>query len=245
MKPVFSAFDLIRIINLPARVDRRRQMEAELRRVGLGDDDRVAFVEAIASDTAAPWRLKGERGIFLSHLKVLREAAASNSSVLILEDDADFTGAVESTEIADDVPIFYGGYEASDPRALHSSDIVGAHCMGFSAETARVLVPFLEELFHHPSPPPIDGAYVWFRRANPGVKTQFAVPVVAVQRSSRSDIAQLRFYDRWPGLREAAGLVRHGLRAAQRGSITFGIREAILLAVVGIAIAIVTAMRNG
>jgi glycosyl transferase, family 25 len=245
MKTVFSAFDLIRIINLPARLDRRRQMEAELRCVGLGNDDRVAFVDAIASDTAAPWRLKGERGIFLSHLKVLREAAARDSSVLILEDDADFTDAVSTTEIAEDVSIFYGGYEASDPGNLQSSDIVGAHCMGFSAETVSALVPFLEELFHHPSPPPIDGAYVWFRRANPGVKTLFADPVVAVQRSSRSDIAQLRFYDRWPVLREAVGFARRGLRATRRGAITFGLREAIVLAIIGTAIAIMAAMRNG
>ena len=245
MKPFFSAFDLVRIINLPARLDRRRQMEAELRRVGLGNDDRVAFVEAIASDTSAPWRLKGERGIFLSHLKVLREAAARNSSVLVLEDDADFTNAVSATKIAEDVSIFYGGYEASDPGNLRSSDIIGAHCMGFSAETARALVPFLEELFHHPSPPPIDGAYVWFRRANPGVKTQFADPEVATQRSSRSDIAQLRFFDQWPVLREAVGVARRGLRATRRGAITFGLREAIVLAVVGIAIAIVAAVRNG
>ena len=245
MRPFFSAFDFIRVINLPGRVDRRRQMLAELQRVGLGDDGRVAFVEAIKSDTAAPWRLNGERGVFLSHLKVLREAAAKNASVLILEDDADFTGAAPATEIEDDVAIFYGGYQASDPADLHSSDIIGAHCMGFSAETVRALVPYLEALFDHPSPPPIDGAYVWFRRANPEMKTQFAEPAVAVQRSSRSDIAHLRFFDRWDGMRQLAALARRGLRAARRGEITFGLREAIVLAIIGVAVAIAAAVRNG
>ena len=182
--------------------------------------------------------------MFLSHLNVLREAAARSASVLILEDDADFTDAALTTAIEEGVSIFYGGYQASDPSNLHSSDIVGAHCMGFSAETVRALVPFLESLLRHQSPPPIDGAYVWFRRANPALRTQFADPVIAVQRSSRSDIARLRFFDRWPGLREAAAFARRGLRAARRGEVAFGMPEAVTLAIIGTAIAVLAAVRN-
>ena len=94
MTDVFAPFLQIRIINLPARRDRRRQMEAELRRAGLGADPRVAFFPGIVSPDHAPFRARGEKGVFLSHLSILREAAKAGASVLILEDDADFTPAV-------------------------------------------------------------------------------------------------------------------------------------------------------
>lgn len=50
---MFDEYELIRIINLPHRSDRRRQMTAELSRVGVVvDNERVAFFNAIA--TAEP-----------------------------------------------------------------------------------------------------------------------------------------------------------------------------------------------
>lgn len=244
MSVAFAAFDRIRIINLAHRTDRRSQMKAELARIGLGGDPRVAFFDAIASDSAAPWRANGERGVFLSHLGVLREAAAAGESVLILEDDADFTAAVSTVALKEGVEIFYGGFEASDPQSPETSDIVGAHCMGFSAGMVGKLVAFLEPLLVHESPPPIDGAYVWFRRAFPEVRTQFADPVVAVQRPSRSDIAGLRLFDRVPGVRDAVSIARRGKRLLGRGHVSFGLREAIVMAIIGIAIAVVVAFKN-
>lgn len=216
MNRPLPAFDLIRIINLPARTDRRRQMERELKRIGLAGDQRVAFFPAIAPADHHPFRAEGEKGVFLSHLAVLREAAEQNASVLILEDDADFTSALKPGEPAVCDGIYYGGHEAATPDQLHSSDIIGAHCMGFSASVVRVLAPYLTELLEHPSPPPIDGAYVWYRRAHPEVRTTFAVPAIAVQRPSRSDIARLRFFDRVPLLRDAANRARLLKRLVQR-----------------------------
>lgn len=237
---LFPAYDLIRVINLRARTDRKAEMTAELKRVGLAQDSRVKFFEAMTSDTAAPWRAKGERGVFLSHLAVLREAASKNANLLILEDDCDFTDALPAARQDDGIAIYYGGYDAADPTDLKASDIIGSHCMGFSADTVRALVPFLEALFDHESPPPIDGAYVWFRRANPDMATQFAVPVIAVQRPSRSDIAQQRLFDRLPIARDIAGQARKGKRALQRGEVTFGLPEAVVLAIVGTAIAVIS-----
>ena len=244
MTAPFAEYDRIRIINLAHRTDRRAQMAAELARIGLGGDPRVAFFDAVESATAAPWRAKGERGVFLSHLGVLRDAAAAGESVLILEDDADFTAALDTVFPEQDVDIFYGGYEALDPSSLESSDIIGAHCMGFSADTARRLVDFLDPLQRHESPPPIDGAYVWYRRAFPDARTQFAMPVVAVQRPSRSDIARLSWLDRTPVVRDAMSLGRRGKRSLGRGDITFGLPQAIVMAVVGLAIAVVVALKN-
>lgn len=204
----FAAYQQIRIINLPERKDRHAEMLSELRRIGLADDDRVRFFPGMRSTEAKPWRRPGERGVFLSHLAILEEAAQAGASLLILEDDADFTAAIQEVQPPSE-GIFYGGYEAATPEDLPASDIIGSHCMGFSAEVVRDLAPYLRQLIDHPDPPPIDGAYVWYRRANPHVPTVFAEPPVAVQRPSRSDIAQLRWFDRTPGLRNAAGLIRH------------------------------------
>lgn len=204
----FRGFDLIRVINLPSRPDRRAQMTSELRRLDLDADPRVRFVDGVKVEDAAPFRLPGEKGIFLAQLRVIKEAAAARKSVLILEDDVDFTPAAASWSRSPDCDIAYGGYLASNPEDLAASDIIGAHCMGISARAAVELVPFLEGLLDHPSPPPIDGAYVWFRRQRPDMIARFANPVVAGQRSSRSDISPARLFDKLPLLRDAVQLVR-------------------------------------
>jgi hypothetical protein len=240
---LLSGFDRIRIINLPSRADRRAEMLDELQRIGLADDPRVKFVEGVKvpADDMRPWRAPGEKGIFLAQLNVLRDAATANESVLILEDDVDFTPAAVTWARSEDIDIAYGGYLATDPDHLESSDIAGAHCIGFSARAAQALVPFLENLFDHPSPPPIDGAYVWFRRQREGFATSFARPVIAVQRPSRSDITPKRTIDGISFLRGPVGSARSIKRRLQRGDLTFGLPEAIVIAIVGIAIASATA----
>ena len=205
---VFADFDRIRIINLPERKDRRGEMERELARIGLKGDPRVAFVPGIRCDDMTPFRARGEKGVFLSHLAIIEEAAAAGESVLILEDDADFTRQAEIAAPLPSIGIAYGGYEAGDPGSLHTSDIIGAHCMGIGTDQVVPLAPYLRALLDHPSPPPIDGAYVWYRRAHPEVPTYFAVPPVAVQRPSKSDIAGGKFFDDIPVIRELARLAR-------------------------------------
>lgn len=234
---MFDAFDLIRIINLPSRPDRRREMVDELRRIGLERDPRVGFVEGVLVDDERPFRATGEKGVFLAHLNILRGTAQASKSVLILEDDVDFTGEVGSWPPSMEIDIIYGGYTAANPADLANSDIVGAHCMGFSARAVQALVPFLEQLLHHESPPPIDGAYVWFRRQNPEFTSWFADPVVAVQRPSRSDIASLKRFDRIRVLRGPVGIARGFKRKLQRGELTFGLAEAIGVSILGVTIA--------
>ena len=141
---IFPGFDRIRIINLPSRPDRRAEMLRELRRVGLGDDPRVQFVDGILVEDKAPWRAPGEKGVFLAQLGIITDAAAAGESVLILEDDVDFTPAAVSWGRPDDCDIAYGGYFPADPNDLQSTDIIGAHCIGFSARAVQALAPFLE-----------------------------------------------------------------------------------------------------
>lgn len=205
---VFDNFDRIKIINLPNRTDRRRVMDRELARMGLSGDPRVSYFAAIRPCDAGTFTSIGARGVYESQKQLLREAAESGQSLLILEDDCDFVPGAEAYEIPENCDVFYGGHYASRPDDLHNSDIIGAHMMGFSKEGVKAVSAYLEQLLYDGIHPPIDAAYVWFRRAYPEVATHFAVPPLANQRSSRSDIANLRWYDRLPILRELANLTR-------------------------------------
>lgn len=209
---MFSPFDMIRVINLPERKDRRREMIRELSALGLDGDPRVAFFPAIRPPDAGDFASIGARGVYHSQVAILREAAERNCSVLILEDDCAFSQSARDFDFGDDWDIFYGGYYATHPEDLAGSDIMGAHMMGFSAKGARAVCAFLDGLEYEGEHPPIDGAYVRYRRAHPEMRTRFAVPPLANQRASRSDIADLRFYDRLPLLREIAGVARGMVR---------------------------------
>jgi glycosyl transferase family 25 len=205
---IFNMFDRVRVINLRSRRDRRSQMNEELRKVGLLGDSRVAFFDAIRPEAPGRFSSVGARGVYASHMEILKDAARAGQSVLILEDDCDFVRDAERYIPPAPWDVFYGGYVAADPEHLTSSDIIGAHMMGFTAEGARYVVDFLETLACEGTHPPIDGAYVWFRRAHPDIPTLFAEPPLAHQRPSRTDIADLRFFDRMIGLREAASAAR-------------------------------------
>ena len=208
-------FERIRVINLAERHDRRLDMERELAAIGLGNDPRVAFFPAIRPADSGNFTSVGARGVYLGQLAILREAAAANESVLILEDDCAFTPAARDYPTDGAWDIFYGGYEAANPDDLATSDIIGAHMMGFTAAAAKALVAWLDALTYEGIHPPIDAAYIWYRRAHPEVSTHFAVPLLAHQRASRSDIAP-RLFDRLPGIREAAELARRIRRRLAR-----------------------------
>jgi len=205
---VFSNFDEIRIINLASRKDRRAKMIGELRRVGIADDPRVEFFDAISFPDAGAFSSPGARGVFYSQLEILDQAARRGHSVLIVEDDVDFVDGAEKFVPDEDWAIFYGGYYAKDPENLQESDIIGAHLMGFSASIVPRVADYLRSISCDGIHPPIDGAYVWFRRAHPDVPTLFARPPLGHQRPSRSDIAELRFYDRLPVFRQGASAGR-------------------------------------
>jgi glycosyl transferase family 25 len=220
---LFDRFERIVIISLPERTDRRREMKEQLQKVGLDGDPRVRFFDALKLPDAGRFGSIGANGCFNSHLSALRENR--DRSILLLEDDCDFTNDIFEAWLPEDFDILWGGYlEASDPDDLDASDLIGAHCIGFNAGRAAMVVDYLDDLLadrieHDPRAvkdanydpdvlPPVDGAYVWFRRAHPELKTVFPDPQIAVQRPSRTDIGHLRFFDRLPGLREAAEWAR-------------------------------------
>jgi len=224
---LFEAFESIRILNLPHRSDRRREMKSELAKFGLADDDRVSFFAGSPATDRGPFASVGEHGCYLSHLALLKAASAEGKRVLVLEDDCDFLPEAGNYALPDDWDIFYGGYTAEDPANLETSNIIGAHCMGYSPRAASAFATYLEGLLQpgfEPDPlavargnyqpglnPPFDGAIVWFRRAHPEMKTVFAQ--IAIQRSSRSDIAAGNLLDRTlPVAASAARKAKNWLR---------------------------------
>lgn len=196
---LFDQFDRVRIISLPHRKDRRREMTAELNKLGIGiDGDRVAFFDAFKVGDKSCFYSAGAHGCFLSHLHLLENALGS---ILILEDDCDFT-AEAASYIVPKCDIFYGGYIASDPADLHGSDIVGAHMMGYfnpnhvAAYYRRMYED--EKARNFQNMPVPDGAAVWYRRAYPETVTAFAPDPLAHQRPSRTDVAEPHWIDRIP-----------------------------------------------
>ena len=223
---VLSAFDRIRIVNLATRPDRRAEMESQLAKVGLLGEPHVAFFEALSFDRPGPFRRRGSHGNFRSRLPLLEEAAAAGESILILEDDCDFLlPEIYAYAMPQQWDIFYGGYSARDPANPAESDIIGSHFMGFSPGAAVAAAKYLTEYLRPDFPPdpkaaaepgfdpairpPIDGAFVWFRRAHPELLTVFAQ--LGVQRASRTDVGDQRWFDKVPALRNLAEAARRSL----------------------------------
>ena len=216
-------FDIVKVINLPQRADRRREIRQQFESLGAGPD-RYELFEACAPADAGMFLSRGANGCFQSHFAILQVAAEAGKSVLIVEDDCDFGPEACNYQVPPDTDIFYGGYEAIDEGELSESGIIGSHLMGFSARAAQVAVDYLTGFgdpdfavdptaaaqpdYNKAIRPGIDGAYVWLRRAHPELKVHFAQPPIGFQRRSRSDVAPLRFYDRLPGLRFAASIAR-------------------------------------
>lgn len=219
---IFDSFDRIRIISLPERADRQRQMRRQLAAVGLDNDPRVEFFDACRVTDPGMFRGNGERGCFISHSIIISQAAAASQSVLILEDDCDFLPEAKAYEAIGPWDVFYGGYLAQSPNDLENSDIIGSHFMGLNVTAAKKASTYFAR-YQDPDFPPdrrsaaesgfdpairpgADGAYVWFRRAHPELRTEFAL--LSKQRSSRTDIGELRWFDRTLGVRNLVELAR-------------------------------------
>lgn len=205
---LFENFDQICIINLPQRTDRRREMDEVLKAIGLAHSPKVTYFSAIRPTDAGSFTSIGARGCYESHKRILRDAVNADQSVLILEDDCELIPDAQSYEIMGNWDIFYGGYYPANPNDLLNSDIIGSHMMGFSRMGAKLVSTYLEHLEYDGTHPPIDAAYIWFRRANKKIPTHFAVPPLAYQRASRSDIANLKWFDRVPVIRQLTNYLR-------------------------------------
>ena len=216
-------FDKIYIINLIDRKDRRYEMELQLRKIGIKlPNNKVIFFPAVRPDTSANFPSIGARGCFLSHLGVLNDAVGKGfKRILVCEDDLnfvrDFNRRIDHVinKLAC-VPwaLFYGGYrtagigDRSDRpcvTGISPSEPIGtSHFIAFQgtsiASASGYLSAMLDRAPGDPTGGPmhVDGAYTWFRKDNPEFETFIARPELGYQRSSRSDVYKLDWYDRLP-----------------------------------------------
>jgi hypothetical protein len=228
MTTLSDVFPLTRIINLPERADRLRDMERQLAAIGMPfAPGRVEVFPAERPDSAAGFPGIGARGCFLSHLAILKDARSRGvESVLIVEDDA----CVPETQVAlltsmaqqasrKDWGILYLGHiehlaGVAEPGWLpYTGPVACSHFYAARRSVFDPLIEYLEACLLRPPGDPVggpmayDGALTMFRAAHPEVITLIAQPSLAAQRSSRSDITP-RFFDRLPLLRELSGLAR-------------------------------------
>ena len=230
---ILDVFDMIVVINLDHRTDRLHEIRQQLDSIGLDFAmPQVVRLSASRFDTPGQFPSIGARGCFDSHMRALELALDTGArSVLVIEDDCDFAGDMNDAAVtlaSQDWSFFYGGFcEASAPvghgglvEVAPSTGFVGAHCVGFRGqETIAALIRRLQQMAARDGGDPrggpmhVDGAYGWFRNEHPALRTLIANPSIAVQRSSRSDIANLAWWDRLPGLRQAAQAARRMRRA--------------------------------
>lgn len=223
------AFERICVVNLSKRKDRRREMCLHLDAIGL-NLSRVDFFSAIRPTDRGAWPSIGARGCFLSQLQVLREAAKDGvESVLLLEDDCEMSSAFQAhpDEVWDvlkgcDWQYLHGGQIIRERQTLAprirsldpKTELVGAHFVAFKGEGLGLAVSYLEEMLERPAGSPdggpmhVDGAYSWFRRAYPDMNSFTFVPSLAFQRASSSNIAEVKWHDSVPVIRDAAALAR-------------------------------------
>ncbi len=220
------------VINLPFRADRRSEFATQLHRIGLSfDHPQVKIFDAVRPDAPDGFPSVGARGCFFSHLGILREAVATGQDrILICEDDLDFTpnSLASFPDLmarlkTDDWSLFYGGYgetplgKKTAPGILLLDSDQGVSCSHFYAVRGSAIADlknYLEAMLLRPPGDPkggpmhYDGALSWFRKEHPHHITLAAAPPIGVQRSSRTDIHELRWFDRWPIARSLAGLGR-------------------------------------
>lgn len=233
MSQPMDYFERIFIINLVSRTDRRDEIAAQLKAIGLNlAATHVELFPAVRPEAAEGFPSIGAKGCFMSHLNVLREAQRLGlQRVLIFEDDLDFAKdfnsrikpLIEQLQRAD-WSVFYGGYHM-EPLACgqvlnglveaRPDELVGTtHFIAFQGAAIAASVAYLERILTRPAGDPdggpmhVDGAYNWLRRANPQFKTLLASPELGFQRASRTDIHDLRWYDATPLVREGVACLR-------------------------------------
>lgn len=225
-------FDCILVLNLPFRHDRRLEIEGELNKIGLSlTDSSAEILSASRFADSANFDSVGARGCFDSHLRALKTAYNRKSrAVLILEDDCDFVDDIQN--ILQSVlhhlavtqwSIFYGGHlsklaTSDDCRGINkiasNESLSGSHFIAVNGTAIPALIEYLEVMRGREPGSPlggpmhVDGAYSWFRKDNPKYETWVADPQIGYQRPSRTDIHDLKFYDKVIGFRQSVAAFR-------------------------------------
>jgi glycosyl transferase family 25 len=236
MKNLIEHFDRTYIINLAERTDRRQEVTREFGKLGIQiPNERIRFYTAQRPPDRGDFKDIGTRGNFLSHRGVLELARNEGlRNVLVLEDDVTFREVPERfvrsliahlSEIAWDV-VYFGYLIPSDDSLegpLHPwpKDVLGAHFYAVNGPFINTMRKYMHECElrprDHPDGGPMtaDGAYNHVRYVIEGIRVFLAVPNLAHQRNSRTDIHDTHFLDKVFWLRplvRCARTIKHRVR---------------------------------
>lgn len=223
-------FDRTYVINLPHRVDRRKEMAKELKKAGMPFTlGKVELFSAIRPESPGSFESIGYRGCFLSHLNVLKQARDKGlSNVLVMEDDLELRKDFKQYEETilrelreQDWDIVHFGYcgdannnDVSFPLLQQfSGEIIGSQFYAVNAKSFDRLIDFFETLLDRPAghpdggPMSPDGVLNIFKWQHPSINRLIAVASFGGQRSSRSDVSE-KWFDSLPMLQSLVGLLR-------------------------------------
>ena len=227
---MFNRFTKTVLINLPERTDRTRDSLAECDKVAAGP---IEIFPAIRPADKGAFRTTGEHGCFLSH-KTVWQSSLEVESLLVLEDDVsfvrDFGKRVHIVdELPDDWEFFYAGHDqVPELRVEWSSEgllevdpmveFICLHCYAINGPAIPKLLAFAENLLEQSKTSgfcmTIDGA-INIARRELGLRTYAAIPPLATQRPSRTDVWDPKWFDRIKvlepvvyGLRKVKGMVK-------------------------------------
>lgn len=219
---LIDIFDQIYVINLPHRTDRLKEIAVEFANIGVDiDNPKITIFPAIRPDSKGEFSSVGARGCYLSHLGVLTDAQKNKRHrILILEDDLNFSAkfnslfdSVQASLNNDRWSIFYGGhavksaYEAEVGPVTNinpAASIMFAHFIAFQGGAIKDVSEYLETLLSRKSgdirggPMHVDGAYSWYRKLHPEALTLISNQQLGYQRSSKTDIHDLKLRDKIP-----------------------------------------------
>lgn len=231
MRRLFDQFAQIRIINLPERTDRKTAALRELAGIGITHLGPNISFYAAKRPPSGQGRENASRpnGALISHREAIREALASGAkSLLILEDDIFFRrrkdaeiDAILAAMRSAPFDVIYFGYLKpgedeldGEPLAAFDGRVIGGHFCGMNRAFMERILAFMDG-FGRPGPDGTicnpahrDGAFNLFIEKNQDVIRKLAVPCLAIQRSSRTDLHENRYYDRMPVLRGALRIAR-------------------------------------
>ena len=226
-------FDQVYVINLPDRIDRKNEILAQLKKIGLSfESPLVQLFPAVRPEDKGAFPSVGARGCFLSHLGVLRNAIeARHKSILILEDDVDWTpaalaagGNLSSVLKGSDWDFLHGGLGNDAGKSTtndfclnalkYDESIMLAHFVGMRGKTIALAHNYLEALLGRPPGSPlggpmhVDGAYNWLRREHSELRGYVCLPSIARQRPSTSDITPATGFKALPVVSHVLAIVR-------------------------------------
>lgn len=229
MKRLIEFFDRTYIINLEDRTDRRLRVESEFRSIGLEiPSEKIRFYSAARPASQGEFYSVGAKGSFYSHRDVLKLAAEDGlNNVLVVEDDVSFRNVpAQAIDVAvrslasEKWDVVYLGYlepaspDLPGPLSPWPNDTIGGHFYAVNNGFFRTMIQYMNDCElrprDHPDGGPMsrDGAFNHIRYLHPNIRVLIAVPNFAYQRSSRTDIAPVKFYDRIDWLRPPLQLLR-------------------------------------